>query len=48
MAFGDCWSAKVEYLYVGTPSTTPTIPTITAVSGNANTNIVRAGINYHF
>jgi outer membrane immunogenic protein len=48
MAFGDCWSAKVEYLYAGTPSTTPTIPTITAVSGNPNTNIVRAGINYHF
>jgi outer membrane immunogenic protein len=49
MAFGDCWSAKVEYLYMGTPSSRPTIPTITSVSGgNANTNIVRAGINYHF
>jgi outer membrane immunogenic protein len=48
MAFGDCWSAKVEYLYMATPSSTPTVPTVTAISGNANTNIVRAGINYHF
>jgi outer membrane immunogenic protein len=49
MAFGDCWSMKVEYLYMGTPSSKPTVPTITSVSGgNADTNIVRAGINYHF
>jgi hypothetical protein len=33
---------------MGTPSSTPTVPTVTAISGNANTNIVRAGINYHF
>ena len=48
MAFWDCWSAKLEYLYVGTPSTTPAVPTVTAVSGNSNTNIIRAGLNYHF
>jgi hypothetical protein len=24
------------------------VPTVTAVSGNANTNIVRVGLNYHF
>ena len=29
-------------------STTPAIPTVTAVGGSASTNIVRAGINYHF
>jgi outer membrane immunogenic protein len=48
MAFGDCWSAKLEYLYMGTPSSKPVVPTITSGSGNAYTNIVRAGINYHF
>jgi outer membrane immunogenic protein len=48
MAFWGCWSAKLEYLFVGTPSTTPAVPTVTAVSGNANRNIVRVGLNYHF
>jgi outer membrane immunogenic protein len=48
MAFWGCWSAKLEYLYVGTPSTTPAVPTVTAVSGTSNTNIIRAGLNYHF
>lgn len=48
VAFWGCWSAKLEYLYMGTPSTTPVIPTVTAVSGSASTNIIRAGINYHF
>jgi len=47
-AFWGCWSAKFEYLYVGTPTTIPPIPTVTSVSGSANTNIVRVGINYHF
>jgi outer membrane immunogenic protein len=48
MAFWGCWSAKLEYLFVGTPSTTPTVPTVTAVSGNAGNNIIRLGANYHF
>jgi outer membrane immunogenic protein len=47
-AFGGCWSAKLEYLFAGTPSSTPTVPTVTAVSGNAGANIVRVGLNYHF
>jgi outer membrane immunogenic protein len=47
-AFWGCWSAKLEYLYIGNPSRTPPLPTVTALSGSANTNIVRAGINYHF
>ncbi len=47
-AFWGCWSAKLEYLYIGNPNRTPAIPAITALSGSANTNIVRAGINYHF
>jgi outer membrane immunogenic protein len=47
-AFWGCWSAKLEYLFAGTPSSTPTVPTVTAVSGNAGANIVRVGLNYHF
>jgi len=47
-ALGGPWSAKIEYLYVGTPSSVPAVPNVTAVAGTANTNIIRAGINYHF
>lgn len=44
----DRWSGKIEYLYVGTPSDVPTPPGTTNVSGSGYTNIVRAGLNYHF
>jgi outer membrane immunogenic protein len=47
-AFYGPWSAKLEYLYIGSPSTAPTIPGVTGGSGSASTNIVRAGLNYHF
>jgi outer membrane immunogenic protein len=47
-AFWGCWSGKLEYLYIGTPNRSPTIPTVITVSGTATNNIVRAGINYHF
>jgi outer membrane immunogenic protein len=47
-AFWNCWSAKLEYLFAGTPSSTPAIPTVTAVSGNAGASIIRTGLNYHF
>jgi outer membrane immunogenic protein len=46
-AFYGCWSAKLEYLYVGSPSKFPSVPTVTE-NNNSNTNVVRAGINYHF
>lgn len=48
MAFWGCWSGKLEYLYIGTPNRSPAIPTVTLVSGTVSSNIVRAGINYHF
>jgi outer membrane immunogenic protein len=48
VAFWNCWSAKAEYLYVGSPSSVPSVPTATSVSGRTNTNIARVGINYHF
>ncbi|HEU5020173.1 MAG TPA: outer membrane protein [Pseudolabrys sp.] len=44
----DRWSAKLEYLYVGTPDNFPVPPGTVAADGNTNTNIVRAGLNYHF
>jgi outer membrane immunogenic protein len=44
----DRWSAKIEYLYAGTPSDVPTPPGTSNVDGSANTSIVRAGLNYHF
>jgi outer membrane immunogenic protein len=47
-AFWGCWSAKLEYLYIGTPSRIPAIPTVNTVTASASSNIVRAGINYHF
>jgi outer membrane immunogenic protein len=47
-AFWGCWSAKLEYLYMGTPSRIPSIPAVTTVTASASSNIVRAGINYHF
>jgi len=48
VAFWGCWSAKLEYLYIGSPNRLPPIPTVTAVSDSSSTNIVRAGLNYHF
>jgi outer membrane immunogenic protein len=47
-AFGGPWSAKAEYLYAGAPSTIPTIPAVGSVTGTSHTNLIRAGLNYHF
>jgi outer membrane immunogenic protein len=44
----DRWSAKIEYLYAGKPSSVPVAPGTTDVSGSSNTSIVRVGLNYHF
>jgi outer membrane immunogenic protein len=44
----DRWSAKLEYLYVGTPSDFPSPPGTTNIDGNIGFSIVRAGLNYHF
>jgi outer membrane immunogenic protein len=42
------WSTKLEYLYVWTPDKVPDVPGTTSGSGTVNTQIVRAGLNYHF
>lgn len=44
----DRWSAKVEYLYVGTPNNAPVPNGTAALDGKGHTNILRAGLNYHF
>jgi outer membrane immunogenic protein len=47
-AFWGPWSGKIEYLYAGSPSSVPAIPFVTNISGKSSTNLVRAGLNYHF
>jgi outer membrane immunogenic protein len=47
-AFWGRVSGKVEYLYAGSPSSLPSIPHVSSVSGSADNNLVRAGLNYHF
>jgi outer membrane immunogenic protein len=40
------WSAKLEYLYMGTPSTS-LAPGINS-SESTSSNLFRIGVNYHF
>ena len=42
------WSAKLEYLYIGTPDKMPVPPGTTDLTGSVGTSIVRAGLNYRF
>jgi outer membrane immunogenic protein len=42
------WTAKLEYLYIGTPSTPLSTPATTSISETAGGNMVRVGLNYHF
>ncbi|SJZ93915.1 outer membrane immunogenic protein [Enhydrobacter aerosaccus] len=42
----DRWSAKLEYLYIGTPSTPLSTPYTTSVSGSGVGNVIRVGLNY--
>lgn len=45
--FAPKWSAKLEYLYIDTGSTSVTLFG-TTFNARAKDNIVRAGVNYHF
>ncbi len=50
-ALWDRWSVKAEYLYIGTPDNSPLtkIPGVTAMtSGEVDTHVIRAGLNYRF
>jgi len=48
MALWSRWSAKLEYLYAGTPSNVPAPPAASSVSGSGSTHILRTGVNYRF
>jgi outer membrane immunogenic protein len=43
----DRWSAKLEYLYVGSPDSAASPPGV-GISGDTDTHILRVGLNYHF
>jgi outer membrane immunogenic protein len=38
------WSTKLEYLYMGTPSTS----LLPGSNETADNNLIRVGVNYHF
>jgi outer membrane immunogenic protein len=42
------WSAKLEYLWLGSPNTPAATPAATSVSERSIGNLVRVGLNYHF
>lgn len=42
------WTAKLEYLYVGTPNHIPVPPGTTNITGSVTTHLLRAGLNYRF
>jgi outer membrane immunogenic protein len=44
----DQWSAKLEYLYMGTPDTPLSTPATTSISEHSVGNLVRVGLNYRF
>lgn len=44
----DRWSTKLEYLYMGTPSTSLATPGTVGVSESTSGNLIRLGVNYHF
>ena len=47
-ALVDRWTAKLEYLYAGTPNDVPAIPRVAIIDGSSDTHILRAGLNYRF
>ena len=47
-ALGGRFSAKLEYLFIGSPSNSPPVPGQTALVGTSGTNLVRFGLNYRF
>ncbi|WP_421995372.1 outer membrane protein [Reyranella sp.] len=44
----DRWSMKLEYLYMGTPSTALPVAATVPVSESTSGNLIRLGVNYHF
>ena len=44
----DRWSAKLEYLWIGSPDTPLSSPATTSISERSIGNLVRVGFNYRF
>jgi outer membrane immunogenic protein len=42
------WTAKLEYLWIGTPDTPLSSPATTSIDERSIGNVVRVGLNYHF
>lgn len=42
------WSAKLEYLWIGTPDTALSSPSSTSIDERSIGNLLRVGVNYHF
>jgi outer membrane immunogenic protein len=44
----EAWTAKLEYLWIGTPDTALSSPASARIDERAIGNVVRVGLNYHF
>ena len=44
----DQWTAKLEYLWIGTPNTPLSSPATTSINERSIGDVVRVGLNYHF
>lgn len=44
----EAWTAKLEYLWIGTPNTPLSSPASASVDERSIGNVVRVGLNYHF
>ncbi len=44
----DNWSAKLEYLWLGSPDTALSSPATTSISERSIGNVIRVGVNYRF
>jgi outer membrane immunogenic protein len=47
-AIGSGWTAKLEYLYIGTPNNGPAPPGTSSVSGTSRSHVLRLGVNTRF
>ena len=44
----DQWTAKLEYLWIGTPDTPLATPATTSINERSIGDVIRVGLNYHF
>lgn len=44
----DQWTAKLEYLWIGTPDTPLSSPATTSINERSIGDVIRVGLNYHF